>query len=397
MTAALVLDIVIAAVLVGRTILGVRNGLVVGSLSLVGVVAGGWAGLWAGPRVAAALPVLDASRLLRTIVLLLVFVLGVGLGETIGGTLGRRFRGDNRAKGLDAVLGGVAAALVVAVVTWGILMAARPVSPTPIQQAIDGSRIYKALDDVMPDRFDEVPGRAIDSLVSNLPEVFGGDEPVLPVSPPDDDALDSAEVQAAAASVVQVKTSAPKCESDSAGSGWVVAQQRVVTNAHVVAGSDSVTLSVAGSGRDLEASVVAFDPNLDLAILAVPDLTASPLTRAGESLDAGVDVVAAGYPWGGPYKTSSGRLRGTVTEDGGNIYGEQGIARQVYAIRGVVRPGNSGGPLLTGDGRVAGTVFAMSLVDSDTGYALTDAATGAMLDAASAYADPVSTGACASD
>ena len=86
-----------------------------------------------------------------------------------------------------------------------------------------------------------------------------------------------------------------------------------------------------------------------------------------------------------------GGIRGTIIENNTDLYGGPGVAREVYAIRGVVRPGNSGGPLLTADGRVAGTVFAMSALDPQTGYVLTDAATAPLLDAAGALSEPVPT------
>lgn len=388
-----VLDLVLGLILLGRGLYGLRTGFVAGLFSLVGLLAGGWAGVWAGPQLVALSPALDANRLGRSLGLIGAVILGAVLGELLLGSIGRQLRGGKRARGLDAVGGLISAVLVVAVVAWTLLSAVRPVTPPVLGQAIDQSRVYQVLDQAVPDRFNEFPGRAVDAIVAQLPEVFGGDEPILPIPEPDNDAVNTPQVQQAAASIVQVRTDAPSCATDSAGSGWVVAPQRVVTNAHVVAGSAQVAVSVTGTGPALAATVVGFDPDLDLAILVVPELAAAPLARA-EPLAAGTDAVAAGFPWGGPYALSATRIRGTVIENGTDIFGEPGVPREVYAIRGVVRPGNSGGPLLTGDGRVAGTVFAMSLVDAQTGYVLTDAATASWLDQASALVDPVPTGGC---
>lgn len=389
-----VLDLVLAVVIVGRIIKGIRNGLLVGALGLAGVGCGGFLGLWAGPRLVTALPVLDSGRLIRTITLVVVLLVGIVLGEFVGGLIGRRIRGRDRAQGWDAALGGIAAAVIAALVTWGALSLARPVAPSAVRSAIDGSIIYRALDTAVPNQFDQVPQQALNSLVNALPKAFGGVEPSLPVAPPNNNSASSPGVDAAAASIVQVMSQAPACTSDASGSGWVVANERVVTNAHVVAGADRVQISVRGTAAALDATTVAFDPKLDLAVLSVPGLKSSALARATGNQPTGQDVVAAGFPWGGPYTLSAARIRGTVTEQSNDIYGGPGIPREVYSIRGVVRPGNSGGPLLTLDGSVAGTVFAMSVVDNQTGYVLTDAATAPILDQAASLVNPVGTGSC---
>lgn len=394
MDAPLLLDLIVGLVIVGRAVVGMRNGFLVGSLSLFGVLAGAAGGVWAGLWLVDQVPTPDQSRLFRTVTLLVVSLIGIALGEAVLGSLARRIRGHDRAKGFDAFLGGLSAAVVAGALVWFLLGAIRPFAPEFLSSAIGQSRVYHLLDVTVPDRFNELPGRAADVLVKGLPKVFGGDEPQLPTHEPDGTVLGDPRVQQAASGVVQVQTLAPNCRSDSAGSGWVVSDQRVVTNAHVVAGSSTVGVSVTGTGPLLDAQVVAFDPDLDLAILAVPALEAAPLPRAPESQPQGADAIAAGFPWGGPFSLSESRIRGTVVEEGADIFGGPGIAREVYAIRGVVRPGNSGGPLLTVDGRVAGTVFAMSAVDDQTGYVLTDAATAPMLDQAAALADPVPTGAC---
>ena len=394
MDAPLLLDLVIGLVFLLRLLSGLRTGLLVGLFSLVGVVAGAAGGFWAGPRLVVLWPELDASRILRSASLIIVVMVGMGMGEALLGGIARRMRGKSRAKDADAFLGGVAAVLAVAAVTWFLLTAVRPFSPIPLARAIDNSLVYQTLDKLIPDQVRDLPGKAVDTLITELPKVFGGDEPQLPVPEPDADALDNALVLKASASVVQVRTDAPTCRSDSAGSGWVVSPQRVVTNAHVVAGASDIAVSVGALGWLRDAEVVAFDPDLDLAILAVPGLDAPALPRAPENQPVGADVVAAGYPWAGPYTLSQGRVRGTVVENGADIYGEPGVPREVYAIRGDVNPGNSGGPLLTPDGRVAGTVFAKSAIDPQTGYVLTDAATAPWLDAAAGLSEPVGNGGC---
>lgn len=394
MDAALWVDLLLVGLIVMRAVAGARSGFTVGLLSLIGLVAGTMAGFWAAPRVVQLFPTLDSSRALRTTTLIMVVLLSIVIAEGIFRAIGRRARGDDRARGPDAFFGGLASALVATFVVWFVITAILPFAPAPVANVIGQSRVYLVLDIAAPDRFNELPGRAVDLLRDGLPEVFGGDEPELPAPEPDAGILNRPEVQQAAASIVQVQTDAPDCLSDSAGSGWVVAPERVVTNAHVVAGASWVTISVGGRTAWQDATVVSFDPDLDLAILSVPGLAAEPLPRATENLPPGEDVVAAGFPWGGPYTLSQGRIRGTVVENGADIYGEAGVAREVYSIRGEVRSGNSGGPLLTPDGRVAGTVFAMSAIDPQTGYVLTDAATAGWLDIAAELSEPVAAGGC---
>lgn len=393
--ATLLLDVIVVLLVLGRTVLGFRTGFVAGLFGITGVIGGALLGWWAGPQLIELMPVLDTNRLVRSVILILLVGIGIALGEFLLGGLGRRIRGEDRARGADAFFGGVVALVVVCLVVWFALTAVRPVAPSGLAQAIDRSHSYRILDTATPDALNRWPGRAADALASELPKLFGGDEPLLPIPEPDSDSLGTPGVQAAAQSIVQIRTDSPECRSDSAGSGWVVAPERVITNAHVVAGSEAVTVSVGGpAGQALAASVVGYDPVLDLAVLAVPTLTAPALGRAPEQLPAGADAVAAGYPWGGPYTLNQTRVRGVVVENGTSIYGDGVADRQVYAVRGTVRPGNSGGPLLTAEGLVAGTVYAMSALDPQTGYALTDAATGPWLDAAAGLTEAVDTGAC---
>lgn len=180
---------------------------------------------------------------------------------------------------------------------------------------------------------------------------------------------------------------------ESSGSGWVEASGVVVTNAHVVAGSSSVEV-VSQDDRSYQASVVAFDPDRDVAVLRVPGLGA-PALRMGGTMAAGDPAVVAGFPGGGPYTVGGARIRGELTAAGTDIYQHDAVIRDVYSLRAIVRPGNSGGPLFDDRGDVVGMVFARSTTDADTGYALTLGEVRPVL--STAGPTPVATGVCTSE
>jgi len=295
---------------------------------------------------------------------------------------------------VDRWLGAVGAAVVSALVLAVLASAVKPVAPASWARTIDGSRTLTALGAVMPDELTRAASRLTASLdAAGVPRVFSGltPEPLLPVEAPDAGATRTAAVLAASDSVVRV--SSLGCGATQVGSGWVSSPGRVVTNAHVVAGGAEVSVEVAGTGSSRPATVVAFDPDLDLAVLRVDGLRAEPLPRAGALPDQS-DVVVAGFPGGGAFEVSAGRVRGTIDAAGDDIYGGQGVTRQVYALWATVEQGNSGGPLLTPEGGVAGTVFARSMVDPFTAYALTDAQTAPVIEAAAGATAAVSTQEC---
>jgi S1-C subfamily serine protease len=160
----------------------------------------------------------------------------------------------------------------------------------------------------------------------------------------------------------------------------VYAADHVMTNAHVVAGVASPTIHT-GDGRSLAARVVLYDPERDVAVLYVPGLNLAPLSFAGP-LSSGQSAIVAGYPENGPFTPRAARIRNVQNARGPDIYQNREVTRQIYALYAKVLPGNSGGPLLTTSGAVAGVVFAAAIDDPKTGYALTahevahDAASG---------------------
>lgn len=370
-----VIDIVLGLLLVSYAVTGYRQGFVVSALSLVGFVGGGVLGLWLLPVLLAQWVAVDGNVFWRSALLVLgVFVLA-SMGQAVAAVIGARLRGAvtlRSARVLDSLLGAVATTVVVAVLVWFLAGALRGVAPVPLARAIASSTVLRAVDRLVP----EQTGRLFAGFRSLLdaegfPRVFSGlqQEPIDPVAPPSG-AAQTAAVARAAASVVKITGVAESCSRAQEGSGFVYSAQRVVTNAHVVAGMRLPRVRVGDRGQVYAAQVVVFDPRRDLAVLAVQGLSAPNLPLGGP-LGRGDEAAVAGFPLDGPYRVDAARVRSQVRASGADIFGSPGVVRQVYSLYTRVEPGNSGGPLLSPDGRVAGVVFARSLDDALTGYALT--------------------------
>lgn len=192
---------------------------------------------------------------------------------------------------------------------------------------------------------------------------------VVSVARPDASLASDAVVADAAHSVVKVSSMAYSCQKVTAGSGFVIAPGRVMTNAHVVAGADDLTVSV--DGREHDAVVVMFDSSEDISILDVPGLQAPPLDFAQDVAMTGTDAVVLGYPGGGPFVAYPARVREAIELKAPDLYRALTVRRDVYAIRGMVRSGDSGGPLIDRDGRVLGMNFAAATHDPEIGFVLT--------------------------
>jgi S1-C subfamily serine protease len=252
------------------------------------------------------------------------------------------------------------------------------------------------IDTVMP----QAPRDWISGLRSALDstgfaQAFGGFtlDPIIPVDPPDPALLKNPAVRASWNSLVKVEGIAPSCGTQVDGSGFVYARDRVMTNAHVVAGVANPGVLVRGTGKVWDAKVVYLDPALDVAVLAVPGLGA-PALRFDTTATSGDPAVIAGFPGGGSLTAGAARIRGRINARGTDIYGLGTVTRDVYAVRGAIRPGNSGGPLLSPTGRVYGVIFASSVDDPDTGYALTAAQVSTAARAGATATREVDTGSC---
>ena len=257
----------------------------------------------------------------------------------------------------------------------------------------DGSAVVRTLDAALP----QPPSllAQVRRLFNRFgfPDVFSGIPPLPaePVRPPSQEEARAA-AEAAASSTVQVI--GPACDVIQEGSGFVAADGYVVTNAHVVAGMDDpeVRSAVGGSA---DATTVLFDPDLDLAVLSVPNASGPPLPLATEPLDRGAPGAILGYPQGGPLDVRRAAVRRTFANAvGRDIYGHGEVDREVLELQTLVRPGNSGGPFVLPDGRVGGVVFAASSTDEGVGYAIASGEVDDILQSAIGRTSEVDTGPC---
>jgi S1-C subfamily serine protease len=361
-------DLGAVLLLVLAVILGYRSGALPQVGGLAGAILGGVLAILALTPAEDLLVALDPG--LRAVTVLLWLLLAVGIGEAIGSSIGRygaHRLGTGLLGGMDRLAGGLLGAAQAILVVWlaGGLLAAGPV-PRAAAQA-QTSTTLRALSAVLPAPTEIAVGLGALLDDTGLPELFVGLEPIpaLPVDRPDDP---RAREIAAAAEASTVKVTAQTCGALSTGTGFAVATDYVVTNAHVVAGGRTVRVSLAGSPFD--AAVVLFDPDLDVALLWVPRLPAPPLQFAATEPQRGDAGAALGFPGGGRMVIVSAAVADRYEARGRDIYGEDLVIRQILELRAAIDRGDSGGPFVLADGTVGGIVFAEARTDEDVGYAL---------------------------
>lgn len=391
-----ILDVIIIVAAVAYGFTGFRNGAVIGLMSLLGFFTGAVIGAQLAGPLGSWLADGHAQVPIAIVCVLMLALLGQLAGIWLGGHI-RTHVVRQRGRPIDAGVGLLFGVLSVLLVSW---MVAVPLASSPypaLASAASHSKIVRGVNDVMPDDVRTLYSSLRDYLDrSGFPPVFGDlpDAPIVGVRAPAN--LSKAvkkQIVKIEPSIVKVYGQADSCNRRTEGSGFVYAPDRIMTNAHVVAGASQVAVQL-GHDDVRAASVVLYDPDTDVAVLRVHDLGRRPLDFAGNPANTGDSAVVLGYPEDGPFTAGSARVRSRTTVSGADIYGSGSVRREVYAVRASVRSGNSGGPLITPSGRVLGVVFATALDSSDTGYALTagevgaDAAEGRSADA------PVPTGRC---
>ncbi len=385
------LDLVLLLLLAWSLFRGWQRGFLSEASSVLGLVGGVVIAGILSPRIAAAFRAYSPE--LRLAVGLGSFFLIASLVEASAAAVGARLKSHlpRVFRPGDALAGAAASGAAFLVTAW-LLAYALLAAPIPLlTQQIRGSVVLKAVDGVMPSAPDFL-GRLRRLLnTTGFPEVFP--DFALPSAPPasPDPAL-AADPRIRAAAESTFKVEAPACGLVQDGTGWVVSDEYVVTNAHVVAGSRSVRVLTPRSR--LQAVVVLFDPQTDLAVLWARGLEARPLPVLQTELPQGAKGAAIGFPGGGPQQILPAAVRAAMTAVGRDIYGTSPATRRVYILAAEIRPGDSGGPFLDSRGRVAGIVFAAATNDPQTGYALTSAEVAPDISRAIGRREPVSTGDC---
>jgi len=367
-----VVDGILILLMLVFAISGYRQGFVIGALSFGGFFSGALIGLQVGPLIANQF----TDGAIRVVVsLVTIFALAV-LGQTLAGWFGTRLRRSITNKPLqrvDDAGGAVVSLIAVLLVAWLVAVPLGSSSLPWLNRAVRNSAVLGGINQLMPQQARSLSSALRATLDTNgFPDVFGGLAPTIAreVAAPDPALANSRVVQNSRRSVIKILGTAPSCSRRIEGSGFVYADERVMTNAHVVAGTREVQVET-GDGR-LDGTVVVYDPRRDLAVIYVPGLRAPAMPFAGRPAGTGANAIVLGFPLDGPYDAQSARIRDVSNITGPDIYDSgEDVTREIYTIRALVRSGNSGGPLVAPNGRVLGVIFAAAADDRNTGFAVT--------------------------
>ncbi|TFC56362.1 MarP family serine protease [Cryobacterium sp. TMT2-15-1] len=386
------LDVLLLVVLFGYLISGYRSGLIGSIAGIAGLAAGAVAAYFLVPLVGTWVPAAEwrtAATLAAAAVLLIG---GLSLGRSIGRILtpqGTR----NKLRVVDRVLGAGAAVAVSALVVSMIAFSIGALGVPVVSSAVSSSSVIRSIDSLTPDQVKsflaQLRSIVVTEGIPRVVEAFNGEAPVVPSVGTDSDAL-----RAASASVMKINGTAYACGQNQSGSGFVIAPDRVLTNAHVVAGVEEPVV-VTPDGRSRSGQIVYFDPIVDLAVIAVPGLEAPPLSL-GDNLPPGSLAVSSGYPFGGPFESAPAEVVAVAPALVADIYGQDPSSRQIYTLAANVDHGESGGPLLSEAGIVTGVIFAKSTTTENLGYALAMEEVDPVAEQAATLGSPVSSGTCIS-
>jgi len=370
-------------------VMGFRRGFWITMGTVLGAVAGVLGGLVVMPVIVELVP----AGVPRIITMLAVTGLLIWFGMWLGRKIGARLRlyiSHPVMRFLDKLLGAAGNAVVTAALIALVAFSISSIGVPGITSALKNSRIVSVTTDLTPE-----PARTWIAQVradilnsSELPELDVADDKT---SVDDAVAGPTQAVEETSISSVRITGSAYECGQSQTGSGFAVTGDRVVTNAHVVAGVQSPQVE-SFDGQLFTGEVVAFDPDIDVAIIALPGAQL-PAVEFGDVIEPGDAAFVLGYPSGGPHQIESGRVQAHGPATVANIYDENHQLRDVYQIAADVQQGNSGGALVDDDGFVAGVIFARA-AEAEVGYALSNAEVDEVLDRAPYLSEPVSTGRC---
>jgi S1-C subfamily serine protease len=388
-----VLDWFLVVLVLAYAVSGYWQGFISGAFATGGLLLGGLFGIWAAPHLLGdAAPALWVS-----LAALFVVLICASFGQAVLQYAGTRIRDRIKwqpVRALDAVGGAALSMVAVLVVSWALGVAVSGASLPWVSKQVRESEVLGRVDEVMPARavtalnsFNDVVG---ESFFPRYLEPFAK-ERIVEVGPPPGRVARDPEVRAAAASVLKIRGE-NSCNRGVEGTGFLYSPTRLMTNAHVVAGVDDPAVIV--DDQEVPATVVYYNEDLDVAVLAVDGLNRPFLKfdNGGEERQAGAVL---GYPEDGPFDVQTARIRAEQRLRSPNIYGSDTVIREVFSLRGNVRPGNSGGPIVDSAGEIIGMVFAASVTDKQTGYALTTEQIAASAAAGVTRDSEVSTQACA--
>ena len=373
---------------------GWRRGLILGVFSTLGLILGIWIANFTLEVIYGASTGIDTKRVTITT---LVFLAGIFIGSTFGVVVGR-FAQKLFARGplklVNKTSGSLFSLLTWSLVVWLVsgFLTGLPVSK--VTTSINDSVVISKLDELAPTRLRNFVDEARSFITSSqLPEV-AIDAIVGPeVQEPDPAILANEKIASALASVVRIESISEDCNTKLTGSGFVIGDNLVVTNAHVIAGITKPNVRVGGKGKSVSGKVIYFDPNIDLALIRTTKLTA-PALVIGTELRRSDMAVAAGFPGGGSLSLIPARVKALAKSIDTNIYGVGEVTRELYVLRADVKQGDSGGALINEQGQVAGVIFAASATESMVGYALTVAELNRALEKGSTGTEAVDTGKC---
>ncbi|MDO2935298.1 MarP family serine protease [Paeniglutamicibacter sulfureus] len=385
------LDLLLIISLISFLASGLRKGFFVTLGAIVGFLAGGIAAFYGIPLVSTWVTN-PGWRIFWIVAAGLIFILiGQGIGMAIGSRI-RLWLNFPVLKTFDRLLGGVANTVMAALVISAIALSAATMGVPWVSQQVADSRVLTTIQAWTPKPITNFVTEARAQVMGQtLPELFEPFAPKVAIDVPEPEDLGSG-VEAAEGSVVKIIGTAYACGVNQSGSGFVYASDRVMTNAHVVAGITEPSVTTQ-DGQVLSGSVVYFDSVADIAVVEVPGLGLKPLER-GEDLERGDTAAFLGYPGGGSFRAMGAVVESLSTVSIQNIYGAEPTPLRIYQLAAKVEQGNSGGPVLDSQGRVVGMVFAKAKGAADVGYALALEELDAALEKSEGSREAVPTGAC---
>ena len=387
------LDWFLVVLVLAYAVSGYWQGFIAGAFATGGLLLGGLIGIFLAPRLLG-----DAEPALWvSLTALFVVLICASFGQAVMQYIGARIRSRIKwqpVRALDAVGGAALSMAAVLVVAWALGVAVSGAKLPWASKEVRESHVLQRVNAVMPEdavtalnSFNDVVGS---SFFPRYLEPFAP-ERIVNVGPPPGRIARDPDVQRAEDSVYKIRGE-NSCGRGVEGSGFLYGPDRVMTNAHVVAGVDDPVVLV--DDREVPATVVYYNPDVDVAVLAVDEVSA-PFLRFDRTAEPRQPGAVLGYPEDGPYNVQAARIRGEQRLRSPDIYGQGTVVREVYSLRSLIRPGNSGGPLVSSAGRVLGVIFAASVTDSDTGYALTADQVAEAAAQGLSRDDDVDTGQCA--